>query len=81
MLFGFAWGCVCFFVPFEIQLGLLFISQLQQLHSYALIFSSNPMKIAHVTCLNCLVRGLSVRYLGMCIMRTFYLLDVICVAM
>ena len=78
MLFGFVWECVYLF---QIQLGLLFIRQLQQLHSYALIFSLNPMKIATVTCLTASIVVFLLDNLGMCIMRAFYLPDVICVAM
>ena len=81
MLFGFAWGSVCLFVSFEIQLGLLFINQLQQLHFYALISTSNPMKIAHITCLTASIMIFLLDNLGTCIMRAFYLPDVICVAM
>ena len=66
---------------FEIQLGLLFISQLQQLHSYALIFSSNPMKIAPIICLTASIVVFLLDNLGTCIMRAFYLPDVIYVAM
>jgi hypothetical protein len=59
----------------------LFISQLQQLHFYALIFSSNPMKIAHVTCLTTSIVVFPLDNIGTCIMRALSLPDVICVAM
>ena len=73
-------GSVCLF---KMQLGLLFISQLQQLHSMPwlrlnLFFKSHENRSYYLLSASIVVFLLD--NLGTCIMCAFYLPDVICVA-